>query len=68
MRFRPDYLLVAPHRVTGAAPILRRITAKPAKHSRRDCVSYEIVEPNVRDLDALFEEALISLGFDKGQS
>jgi hypothetical protein len=51
-----------------AAPILRRITARPAKHSRRDCVSYEIVEPNVHDLNALFDEALISLGFNKGQS
>ena len=46
-----------------AAPILRRITAKPAKHTRRDCVSYEIVEPNVRDLNTLFDEALASLGF-----
>jgi hypothetical protein len=45
-----------------AAPIVRRITAT-SKHLRRDSVSYEIVEPNVRDLNALFEEALISLGF-----
>jgi hypothetical protein len=27
-----------------AAPILRRITARPAEHLRRDCVSYEIGE------------------------
>ena len=46
-----------------AAPILRRITARHAKHTRRDCVSYEIVEPNVRHLNALFDEALASLGF-----
>jgi hypothetical protein len=49
--------------VDRAAPILRRITARLAKHTRRDCVSYEIVESNVRDLNALFDEALISLGF-----
>jgi hypothetical protein len=46
-----------------AAPIFQRITATPAKHTRRDCVSYEIVEPSVRDLNALFDEALASLGF-----
>ncbi|HEY6128222.1 MAG TPA: hypothetical protein VIW23_08585 [Candidatus Acidoferrum sp.] len=46
-----------------AAPILRNITSRPAKHTRRDCVSYEIVEPNVRDLNALFDDALVSLGF-----
>jgi hypothetical protein len=46
-----------------AAPILRRITATPAKHTRRDCVSYEVIEPNVCDLNALFEDALVSLGF-----
>jgi len=46
-----------------AAPILRRLTAKPAEHTRRDCVSYEIVEPNVHDLNALFDQALASLGF-----
>jgi len=45
-----------------AAPILRRI-ASSSDHHRRDCVSYEIIEPNVSDLDALFEEALASLGF-----
>jgi hypothetical protein len=47
-----------------AAPILRRITARPANHTRRDCVSYEIVEPKVDDLEALFDEALASLGFE----
>jgi hypothetical protein len=51
-----------------AAPIFRRIITTPTEHRRRDCVSYEIVEPNVRDLDALFDEALISLGFNKGQN
>jgi hypothetical protein len=50
-----------------AAPIFQRITTT-SKHLRRDCVSYEIIEPNVRDVNALFEEALISLGFNKGQS
>jgi hypothetical protein len=49
--------------VDRAAPILRRITARPAKHTGRDCVSYEIGESNVRDLNALFDDALISLGF-----
>ena len=51
-----------------AAPIFRRIMTRPTEHRRRDCVSYEIVEPNVRDLNALFDEALISLGFNKRQS
>jgi hypothetical protein len=51
-----------------AAPILRRITARPAKRTRRDCLSYEIVEPNIENLEALFDAALISLGFNKGQS
>jgi hypothetical protein len=46
-----------------AAPIFRRIVTTPTPHRRRDCVSYEIVEPNVRDLNALFDEALSSLGF-----
>ncbi|SRR5258707_14794838 len=46
-----------------AEPIFQRITATPAEHLRRDCVSYEIVEPNVHDLNALFDEALASLGF-----
>jgi hypothetical protein len=50
------------------APIFRRIMTTPTEHRRRDCVSYEIFEPNVRDLNALFDEALISLGFNKGQS
>jgi hypothetical protein len=51
-----------------AAPIFRRIMTRPTEHRRRDCVSYEIVEPNVCDLNTLFDEALISLGFNKGQS
>ena len=51
-----------------AAPIFRRIITTPTEHRRRNCISYEIVEPNVRDLNALFDEALISLGFNKGQS
>jgi hypothetical protein len=51
-----------------AAPIFRRIITTPAEHRRRDCVSYEIVEPNVHDLNALFDEALVSLGFNKRQS
>jgi hypothetical protein len=51
-----------------AAPILRRITARPAKRTRRDGLSYEIVEPNIENLEALFDAALISLGFNKGQS
>jgi hypothetical protein len=51
-----------------AAPILRRITAKPAKHTRRDCVSYEIAVPNVDNLDELFAEALASLGFKREAS
>ena len=46
-----------------AEPILRRIMTTPTEHRRRDCVSYEIVEPNVHDLNALFDEALASLGF-----
>jgi hypothetical protein len=46
-----------------AAPILRRFTATPAEHTRCDCVSYEIIEPQVNNPDALFEEALTSLGF-----
>jgi hypothetical protein len=46
-----------------AEPIFRRIVTTPTEHRRRDCVSYEIVEPNVRDLNALFDEALASLGF-----
>ena len=46
-----------------AAPIFRCIMTTPTEHRRRDCVSYEIVEPNVRDLNALFDEALASLGF-----
>jgi hypothetical protein len=50
-----------------AAPIFQRILTRPTEHRRRDCVSYEIVEPNVRDLNALFEEALKSLGFNNGQ-
>jgi hypothetical protein len=51
-----------------AAPILRHITATPAEHTMRDCVSYEIVEPNIENLEALFDAALNSLGFNKGQS
>jgi len=46
-----------------AAPIFRRIMTRPTEHRRRDCISYEIVEPNVHDLNALFDEALASLGF-----
>jgi len=46
-----------------AAPIFQRIMTTPTEHRRRDCVSYEIVEPNVRDLNALFDDALASLGF-----
>jgi hypothetical protein len=46
-----------------AAPILQRITITPAEHQRRDCVSYEIVVPQVDDVDALFAEVLASLGF-----
>jgi hypothetical protein len=44
-----------------AAPIFRRITTTPTEHRRRDCVSYEIVAPNVDNLDELFAEALASL-------
>ena len=51
-----------------AAPIFRRISATPGEHRRTDGFVHEIVEPNVRDLNALFDEALISLGFNKGQS
>jgi len=46
-----------------AAPIFRRIMTTQTEHPRRDCVSHEIVEPNVHDLNALFDEALLSLGF-----
>jgi hypothetical protein len=46
-----------------AAPIFRRIITTPTEHRRRDCASYEIVEPNVHDLNALFDQALASLGF-----
>jgi hypothetical protein len=51
-----------------AAPMFRRIMTTPTEHRRRDCVSYEIVEPNVHDLNALSDEALVSLGFNKRQS
>jgi hypothetical protein len=44
-----------------AAPIFRRITTT-SKHLRRDSVCYEIVEPNIENLEALFDAALISLG------
>jgi hypothetical protein len=47
----------------GAAPIFRRIMTTPTEHRRRDCVSYEIVAPEVEDLDALFDSALASLRF-----
>jgi hypothetical protein len=46
-----------------AAPIFRRIITTPTEHRRRDCVSHEIVPPEVEDLDALFDAALASLGF-----
>jgi len=49
-----------------AAPIFRRITAT-SKHLRRDSVCYEIVEPNIGNLETLFDAALISLGFNKGE-
>ena len=45
-----------------AAPIFLRITATRVQH-RRDGFVHEIVEPDVRDLNVLFDEALISLGF-----
>jgi len=38
-----------------AAPILRRISTTPEEHKRRDCVSYDIVEPNIENLEALFD-------------
>ena len=46
-----------------AAPIFKRITATPAEHRRNDGLVYEIVEPKIENLDALFDEALVSLGF-----
>ena len=46
-----------------AEPILRGIATMPSKHLRRDCVSHEIVVPNVHNLHELFAEALASLGF-----
>jgi hypothetical protein len=49
-----------------AAPIFQRISAISTEHLRRDCVSYEIVGPTVCDLNALFDEALVSLGFKIG--
>lgn len=48
-----------------AAPIFQRIMTTPTEHRRRDCVSYEIVAPNVDNLDELFAEALASLGFNQ---
>lgn len=48
-----------------AAPIFQRIMTTPTEHRRRDCVSYEIVVPNVDNLDELFAEALASLGFNR---
>jgi hypothetical protein len=48
-----------------AAPIFRIIMTAPTEHRRRDCVSYEIVVPNVDNLDELFAEALASLGFEQ---
>ena len=44
-----------------AEPIFRRITTT-SKHLRRDSVCYEIVEPNIENLEELFDAALISLG------
>jgi len=46
-----------------AAPIFRRIMTTTTEHRRRDCVSYEIVAPEVGNLNALFDSALASLGF-----
>ena len=46
-----------------AAPIFQCIMTTPTEHRRRDCVSYEIFEPKVDNLEALFDEALASLGF-----
>jgi hypothetical protein len=46
-----------------ATPIFRHIMTTPTEHRRRDCVSYEIVVPNIENLDELFAEALASLGF-----
>jgi hypothetical protein len=47
-----------------AAPIFQCIMTTPTEHRRRDCVSYEIFEPQVDNLEALFNDALISLGFE----
>ncbi len=51
-----------------AAPILSKLAPMPSEHLRRDCVCYEIVEPNVENLETLFEDALISLGFEPDAS
>ena len=48
-----------------ATPIFRRITTTPTEHRRRDCVSYEIVVPNVDNLDELF--AKLSLRWDSNR-